>query len=357
MEHWRLVDTGLRPAAQNVALNRAMLEARRADEIPSTLRFLRYAPCVLLGHHQSAEQEVNLDYCAANRIVIQRRMTGGAALFLDEEQIGWELYLHRRDVGAADIRSLAKRICHAAATAISALGMDARFRPPADIEVDGRGVAEGAALLDGEALLFQGTLLVGIDVEKMLRVLRVPASGLSDTVAACVRDRVSSLTELLGRRPDAALVKRYLAEAFESEFGVEFREGELTLSEHERYRAALPETDTAGWVNLVASPASAVQVLEGARQCAGGVLRASVIFHLPTRTIRRIWFTGDPPVQPRRILADLEATLHDLPLERLARNVERFFAGRPQGLRSLTQADFVDVVQLALRQTILAKNA
>jgi lipoate---protein ligase len=357
MERWRVIDTGLRPAAQNVALNRALLEARRAEEIPSTLRFLRYAPCALLGCHQSAEQEVNIDYCAANRIVIQRRMTGGAAVFLDENQIGWELYLHRRDVGAADIRAVSKRICHAAATATSALGMDARFRPPADIEVDGRRVAEAATLLDGEALLFQGMLFVDVDVEKTLRVLRIPASGLSDAVLACARDRVSSLTELMGRKPDAALIKRYLAEAFESEFDVEFTEGELTLSEHQRYRAALSETETAGWVNLVASPASAVHVLEGVRECAGGVLRASLIFHLPTRTIRRIWFTRDPPVQPRRIMADLEATLHEVPLERLARNVERFFAGHPQVLCSLAPADFIDVVQLALRQTILTKNA
>jgi lipoate---protein ligase len=356
VEHWRVIDTGLRPAAQNVALNRALLEARHAEEVPSTLRFLRYAPCALLGCHQSAEQEINLDYCAANRIVIQRRMTGGAAIFIDEDQIGWELYLHRRDVGAAGMRVVSKRICHAAATAVSALGIDARFRPLADIEVDGRKIAQGAVVFDGDALLFQGTLFVDLDVEKMLRVLRIPAGALSDAVLACARERISSLTELTGRRPDATRVKRYLREAFESEFDVEFSEGDLTLSEHARYRSALAETDTAGWVNLVARPASAVPVLEGVREFAGGFLRASVIFDPATRTIRRIWFTGDPPVQPRRIVADLEAALHDLPVERLARKVERFFASQPAGLRSLAPADFIGVVQLALKQTILAKN-
>jgi hypothetical protein len=59
-EMWRVIDTGLRPAAQNIALNRALLEARQANEIPSTLRFLRFAPSALLGYHQSAEQELNL---------------------------------------------------------------------------------------------------------------------------------------------------------------------------------------------------------------------------------------------------------------------------------------------------------
>ncbi len=45
-EMWRVIDTGLRAVAQNIALDRALLEARRAEEIPSTLRFCRFAPSV-----------------------------------------------------------------------------------------------------------------------------------------------------------------------------------------------------------------------------------------------------------------------------------------------------------------------
>src|SRR5262245_46121113 len=137
-EVWRVIDTGLRPAAQNIALNRALLEARLAEEIPSTLRFLRFAPSALLGFRQSAKQEFNLDYCRAHDIVVQRRITGGGARYADETQLEWELYLHRRDTGSDNMTVIAKRICHAAATAISALGVDARFRPHNDVEVDGR---------------------------------------------------------------------------------------------------------------------------------------------------------------------------------------------------------------------------
>ena len=83
MESWRMIDTGLRPPAQNIALNRALLEARAAEEIPSMLRFLRFTPSALLGYHQSAEQELNLDYCRAHGVTIQRRITGGGAIYFD----------------------------------------------------------------------------------------------------------------------------------------------------------------------------------------------------------------------------------------------------------------------------------
>ena len=53
-EMWRVMDSGLRSAAQNIALDRALLEAREADEIASTLRFARFTPSVLLAFGQSA---------------------------------------------------------------------------------------------------------------------------------------------------------------------------------------------------------------------------------------------------------------------------------------------------------------
>jgi lipoate-protein ligase A len=355
-EIWRVIDTGLRPAAQNIALNRALLEARRADEIPSTLRFLRFAPCALLGNHQSAEQELHLDYCRANRIAVQRRITGGGALYFDENQIGWELYLHRRDVGTTDMQAIARRICHAAATAISALGVDARYRPRHDIEVDGRKISSTCGAFDGDAFLFQGTLLVDLDLERMLRALRIPAGPLSDATIVSARTRVATLKDLLGRRPDAGLIRRYLAEAFESDFDTEFREGDLTLSENTRYQAALREVDTPDWVNLVARPVSAMPILEAAHKIATGTLRASVVFDTTTQTIKQVWFTGDMMVKPRRIVADLEAALSDLPVDRLAARIEGFFANLPADMRSLTPADFITVVRLAVKRPLLAQN-
>lgn len=356
MENWRILDTGLRSAAQNIALNRALLEARQAEEIPSTLRFLRFTPSALLGYHQSAEQELNLEYCRANGVAVQRRITGGGAIYFDETQIGWELYLHRREVGTGDMQAISKRICHAAATAISALGVDARYRPRNDIEVDGRKISGTGGAFDGDALLFQGTLLIDFDVARMLRVLRIPAEKLSDKAIASARERVANLKELLGRAPDTALVRRYLAEAFESEFNVEFSEGDLTLSENVRYGAALAEIDTSDWINLVTRPVADMPILEAAQKFAGGLVRAAVTFDVMTQTIRQVWFTGDVFINPRRTLTDLEAALRDLPIDSLERRVEGFFGSRSADMLSLTPADFVSVVQAAIGQRLLARN-
>ena len=99
-------------------------------------------------------------------------MTGGGAWLVDERQLAFELYLNRRDVGSAGTSSLGKRIAHAAATAVSALGVDARWRPGDDIEIDGRAAGAIGCAADGDALLFQGVLRLDVDIERFVRAMR-----------------------------------------------------------------------------------------------------------------------------------------------------------------------------------------
>src|SRR4030042_3893838 len=88
METWRILDTGPRTAAENMALDEALLELKAERRIPHTLRFLQFSnPTVLVGHHQSVEEEVRLDYCRTQGIEINRRLTGGGALYWGRK--GW----------------------------------------------------------------------------------------------------------------------------------------------------------------------------------------------------------------------------------------------------------------------------
>lgn len=250
MPAWRWIDTGVRRPAENLALNRALLEARQAREIPSTLRFLRFTPAALVGHHQDPAQELDLAYCASRGIAVQRRLTGGGAIYLDENVLGWELYLESRDVGTPEMAAISRRVCTAAAAAIRALGAAAEYRAPTDIVVAGRKISGTGGALDGDALLYQGTLLVDFDVEVMLRALAATAPRVTPEFLAGARQSVVNLRELVAPLPELDRIEAAFVAAFACEFGASIERGELGERELARYRAALAEIDDPAWVGL-----------------------------------------------------------------------------------------------------------
>ena len=353
VETWRLLDTGLASATRNVALDRALLEARAADEAPGTLRFMRYTPSVLLGCRQSAAQELHLAACAAQALALQRRLTGGGARLVDERQLGWALYLHRRDVACAGAQDLVRRVGHALATALTALGMAARFRPRGDIAVEGRTLCTLTHAADGEALLIQGVLFGSLDYDALARVLRVPGGLEGAASAEALRERMTDLREALGGRPDLAAVRRNLVEAFESAFDVELREGDLGLSENARYARAGAEIDTAGWANLVCGASADMVYAEAQPRTGAGVLRIGLKYERASRVLRQVWFSGVPAMTDPE-LRDLEAVLADCASERLGRTLERFFTERGGVPPGLDCAGVLAAIRLALGEPLAA---
>ena len=160
---FRIIDTGVREGRANIAFDPALIELRQQDEVPDTIRFMRFPPTALIGRHQDLSREVNLDYCADDGIGVVRRVTGGGAIYLDEGQLGWELVFHRGSLGIANLPDLAAAICNAAAIGLRELGVNAKFRPRNDIEVDGRKISGTGGFFDGDILIYQGTVLVDMN--------------------------------------------------------------------------------------------------------------------------------------------------------------------------------------------------
>ncbi|OOG22482.1 lipoate--protein ligase [Thioalkalivibrio denitrificans] len=346
----RVLDTGLRRAAENMALNRALLESHQAGTSPHTLRFLRFTPSALLGFHQDVEQELRTDYCAEQGIDIQRRITGGGAIYFDETQIGWELYLDKGFLGTADMGAIAKKICEAAAEGISALGVDARYRPRNDIEVDGRKISGTGGAFDGDSIMYQGTLLIDFDVERMLRVLRIPAEKLSDKAIESARDRVANLKDLLGgNMPTFAEVQERLAESFARAFDVKLEWADaMNAAEDAAFREALADIDTPEWTYQHNRPATDATMHEAITRSQGGTLRVGVAVDPVRNQLKQVWITGDFFVKPRRLVVDLEGALRNTPIEALEANVKAFFEDHPAEMLMLTPDDFVSAIRAAV---------
>ena len=238
---FRVVDTGVREGRFNIALDQAMIEEHRAGRIPDTLRFMRFPPTALIGRHQALRQEIEVEYCRAHGIGIVRRITGGGAIYLDEGQLGWGLVFHRSALGSTSLAELARDICLAVAAGLRRLGVEARYRPRNDIEVDGRKISGTGGFFDGDTLIYQGTVLVDMDPAAMVAALRVPRAKLEKRQLDSAAQRVVTLRELLGpATPGLPAIQQALLEAFAERFGLQWTSEPLTPAEETRRVARLP---------------------------------------------------------------------------------------------------------------------
>jgi len=130
-------------AAENMALDETLLELKGRGQTPDTIRFLQFSPrAVLVGHHQAVQEEVRANYCTEAGGEINRRITGGGAIFFDESQLGWEVICDKSFFGLAlPTPGLFRTLCEPVVTALDLLGLKATFRPRNDIEIEGRKIS------------------------------------------------------------------------------------------------------------------------------------------------------------------------------------------------------------------------
>jgi lipoate-protein ligase A len=355
MEKWRLLDSPPMSAAENMALDQVILRARAQNRIPNTLRFMQVRPrAVLVGFHQSVEQEVREEYCRRNGIDINRRITGGGALFFDESQIGWEIFASRDAPGIPrKAEALYRKMCEGAVLGLGRLGIKARFRPKNDIEVGRRKVSGTGGTFDGEAFLFQGTLLVDFDAGTMLRALRIPIEKLKDKEVRAVKRRVTWLADELGAAPAPRVIKSALAEGFSSSLGADFRAGPLTPHEKRSLETTLPQFQSDDWVCSARRPPESRLVLRSSLKTRGGLIRVSLVTDPLARRIHYALITGDFFAFPKNTIMNLEARLKDLPLApgSIRAAVRAYFRDERPEIPFTKPDDFIGVILEAAGKT------
>jgi lipoate-protein ligase A len=246
------------------------------------------------------------------------------------------------------MESIARTICEAVADGVSRLGVEAKYRPRNDIEVGGRKVSGSGGVFDGDSLMYQGTLLLDMDVERMLKVLRIPAEKLSDKAISSARERVVGLRELLGIVPSVTEVKKHIADALSDSLKIDFSEVEgLTPVEEDLYRRALAEIDSRNWIYANDHPALEAPIQGAVYKAAGGLIRVDVALDSHRGLLKQAWITGDFFVYPSRIILDLEAAMKNTPIKKLDEAVLSFFSGHEANLYMLTPQDFIDAIRNA----------
>src|SRR3989338_6447730 len=87
---WRLIPLRNYPAPLNMAIDDALAESVLKSRIPA-IRFYKWkGSAVSIGINQN-QNEINLDLCKKLGVDVVRRMTGGAAVFHDKNDLTYSV--------------------------------------------------------------------------------------------------------------------------------------------------------------------------------------------------------------------------------------------------------------------------
>jgi len=193
---WQVINAGTHSEAMHHAIDDVLTDRMAAGELEPTIRFwYREEPAIPMGRYQSYRDEVQEDYVQDQGISVVRRNTGGGAMFAEPGNvITYSLYLPR-DAVPASFEDSYRELDSFAVETLQERGVDAQYEPLNDIVCPDGKLGGAAQLRRGDAVLHHTMISYELNIERMLRALRIGKAKLSDKAVTSAEKRVARVRD------------------------------------------------------------------------------------------------------------------------------------------------------------------
>jgi len=190
----RVIDAGTVTALRSQALWHGIADAMSPGDDP-VLSFCRPAePYVCVGYHRRLE-ELDLEACKRLGLPVLRRQIGGGPVYLDGDQLFFQLSLPA-DGAPAGVHRLYSKLLEPAAVALRWLGVSARVASTNDIVAGDKKVSGTGAGQIGDGVVVVGNVMFAFPHERMASVLKLPDEEMRDECLRLMRSHVGALPQL-----------------------------------------------------------------------------------------------------------------------------------------------------------------
>ena len=281
-------------------------------------------PYICIGFHQDAEQEIDLEYARQNDIPVFRREVGGGAVYLDGEQLFYQLIIRKdRPEIPADKGELYKKFLKPIIDTYREFGMPAEYKPVNDIIANGRKVSGNGAAEINDMVVLVGNFILEFNYETMSKSLRVPDEKFRDKVFKTLYDNLSTFQREIGEKPAEKKLGDSLAKRYEEILGK--MDWKLTVDQELVAEAdrLLGELNTTDWLlgndqrrkdGRNVKSWEGVQVIQRMYKSPGGLIRTSAINE--NDFFRDVHISGDFFFYPANDLSRLEQVLQGVAVDR-----------------------------------------
>jgi len=238
---WRFLDTGKGSALFNMALDEVLLDEVKKGESPPIVRLYEWFPAAItFGYSQKNPEKINVNRCVDDKVDVTRRLTGGRAVFHDDEvtcsiigsvrdpEFGGTLLETYRSVSMVLLKAFDRLGVHAELNR----GMPINVEKTADkhffscflstsryeITVDGKKLVGIAQRRFRNFFLQQCSILVGPGYERIADYMNDKKAA--EEYARLISEKTIDLTSILNHNVDRGEVKKTLRESFSDVVGM-----------------------------------------------------------------------------------------------------------------------------------------
>lgn len=310
-ETLRVIDFGPSSPVRSQTLWHAIAYGVSAGS-PATLSFTRpTAPYVCLGYHRGLD-ELDADYCRENGLKVLRRMVGGGPVYLDPDQLFFQICLPARAVPTGRSKAL-RMLLEPAVVAFRVGGVPAVLDD--DLEIclgDIKICGHGAGQIE-QAVVVCGNLIERFDHVRATRVLALSDPAQRDQTLTLMRRFVAPAPV------DPTVFQAAMISAFSAALGLDPIPAELSGVERTQLQALDEQFTSETWLTGPGARSAVTGTRARARQ---------------VKVRARIWTLG-ASFDGARVAAGVvrgtidQVRVHDRGLNGSTRTVERALTGIP----------------------------
>lgn len=196
----------------NPPTNNSEIDVFSSGNIFSTLYLWCNSPSVIIGRHQNANRECNLQQIEKDGVNLIRRKSGGGAVYHDFGNSLFTIISNTTPIRTIDVTKRHNNLI--LTNALASLGVVAKATGRNDIHVNDQKISGSAYRIDHDVFLQHGTMLLNLDTTKLPKYLNPSKAKLESKGITSVQSRVVNLSTYVPNITrdmwDSALVESFL---------------------------------------------------------------------------------------------------------------------------------------------------
>lgn len=252
LEKWRWIPYQVGSAAENMAIDEAIMINHQQGKVPPTIRFYGWEPAACsIGYFQKIERELNIDEIKNQGLSFVRRITGGRTVFHDQELTYSLIVSEQHPFYSLSIAKSYLQISQGLLAGFAELGLDAELAPPRrgrrttessacfdaasdyEIKLLGKKVVGSAQIRQRGVLLQHGSILIDFDPDRFFQLLQFPSEMVRKRMKRLFVRQAGAMNQLTTPKRNLSEVIDAFYEGFRKGMEISLIKGELIPQELE----------------------------------------------------------------------------------------------------------------------------